>query len=132
MSQFGALARWVVKKGIDNLDASMLSPDVRKEVLTEVGLLLLKEGRIEEAVKAVVMAENREKLIEMGDEFMRQNKFEQATLAFIPTKDKQRLEKAAALCAKEGRYALALHAFIAAGNDEMARFIRDNFCLGSE
>ena len=85
------LARWVVEKGVDNINPAMLSADMRNEIMTEAGMILLKEGRFFEAVKAVTMAGNSEKLSEMGDEFVRQTKFEEAALCFIPVKNKEKL-----------------------------------------
>ncbi len=122
------LARWVVDKGIDNINPSMLSSEMKREVLTEAGMILLKEGRVYEAVKAVSMAENSGKLVQMGDEFMRQSKFDKAVLCFIPTKDKTRIEKAAVECAKQGQVQLAYYAYVASENAEMAVFLKENFC----
>ena len=101
---------------------------MRKEVFTEAGMILLKEGRIFEAVKAVTMAGNDAALLSMGDEFMRQTKFDQAALAYIPTKDKDRIEKAAEECAKQGNVMVAYYAYVASGNEQMAAFLKENFC----
>ncbi|MDD4877520.1 MAG: hypothetical protein PHO02_00605 [Candidatus Nanoarchaeia archaeon] len=122
------LARWVVEKGVDNINPSMLSAEMRSDIMTEAGIILLNEGRIYEAVKAVVMAGNSDKLVDMGDEFVRQTKFEEAALCFIPVKDKDKLEKTAAECAKLGNMSLAYFAYVAAGNDQMASFFKENFC----
>jgi hypothetical protein len=122
------LARWVVEKGVDSVNPTMLSADMRNEIMTEAGMILLKEGRFFEAVKAVTMAGNSAKLLEMGDEFVRQTKFEEATLCFIPTKDKARIEKSASECAKLGNMSLAYYAYIASENEEMAAFMKENFC----
>ncbi|MDI6737727.1 MAG: hypothetical protein QME12_04405 [Nanoarchaeota archaeon] len=122
------LARWVAGKGIDNVNPSMLSDEMRNGIMTEAGIILLKEGRIYEAVKAVVMAGNSDKLVEMGNEFIRQTKFEEAALCFIPVKDKEKLEKTAAECAKLGNMSLAYFAYLAAGNEQMALFLKENFC----
>ena len=122
------LSRWVVEKGIDKINPSMLSADMKKEVMTEAGLILLKEGRIFEAVKAITMADNSSALLAMGDEFMRQSKFDQAALAYIPTKDKARIEKAAEECAKQGNVLVAYYAYVASGNEQMAAFFKENFC----
>lgn len=122
------LARWVVEKGVDNVNPSMLSAEMRSDIMTEAGIILLKEGRIYEAVKAVVMAGNSDKLVEMGNEFVRQTKFEEAALCFIPIKDKEKLEKTAGECAKLGNMPLAYFAYAAAGNEQMAAFLKENFC----
>lgn len=122
------LARWVVEKGVDNVNPSMLSAEMRCDILTEAGMILLKEGRIYEAVKAIVLAGNSNKLLEMGNEFIRQTKFEEAALCLIPVKDKEKLERAAAECGKLGNMPLAYYAYLAAGNEQMASFIKENFC----
>lgn len=127
MSKLSTLARWIVDRGIDNINPSMLSDDFKKDVLTESGMLFFKEGKIRDAVKALRLAGNSARLVELGDEFMKQNRSEKAALFFIPSGDKDRIEKAAALCAKEGHFELAFEAYSAAGNMEMASFIRENF-----
>lgn len=120
------LARWIVRQGIDSFDSSMLSGDMKKDVFTKAGMMLFRQNNYKEAVRCLKIADNKEALCELGDELMKLNRFREATLAFIPTQDKERLDKAAALCAKEGEYELALEAYKASGNTEMASFISQN------
>ena len=127
MSSSATLARWIVEKGIDNIDPSMLSDELKKEVLTDAGMMFFKEGRLLDAIKCLKTANNPDKLLELGDEFMRQNRFEQAALCYIPAGDRQRTEKVAEICLKEEKHKLAYESFLAAGNDKMAFFLRENF-----
>ncbi|MBU2590053.1 MAG: hypothetical protein KKA65_03895 [Nanoarchaeota archaeon] len=127
MSQLDStLARWIVKEGVNSFDASMLSEQMRKEVFTSAGLLFFRQNNYRDAISCLQIAGNKEVLCELGDELMEINRFREAALAYIPTKDKKRLDKVAAICAKEGEYKLALEAYKASGNIEMASFINKN------
>ncbi|MBS3150842.1 hypothetical protein J4443_00480 [Candidatus Woesearchaeota archaeon] len=117
----------IIKDGINSVDLSMLD-DRGRGILSYVGERLYKLNRIPEAVEILERAEDFEKLRKIGDEFMRQNKVELAAMCFIPTKDKERLNNAAALCVKAMNYRLAAEAYFAAGNKEMAMFLKENYC----
>lgn len=127
MPSFNSVARWIVEKGIDNINPNMLSSELKKDVLTEAGLLFYNENNIKDAVKALKLANNTEKLYDWGKEFLRQNKVVHAALCLIPAGDQKLLEEVAGLCAKEGHVEVAYEAFVAAGNQNMATFIKENF-----
>ena len=106
----------------------MLDEDNGKRILVYVGEKLYKLNKISEAVTILEKAMEFERLKEMGDELMAQNKAGLAALCFIPTKDKERLNNVAVLCMKAMNFELAAKAYEAAGNLEMANFLKNNYC----
>src|SRR3989338_3022156 len=86
------LASLIANKGVDNIDVSMLSNDVKASILNDAAYLCFKMDKHIDAIKAWALAGNKAKLIEIGDWFLESARFRLAALAFIPTKDKARLE----------------------------------------
>lgn len=117
----------ILKNGIGSVDLSMLDDNNEKRILNYVGEKLYRLNKIPEAAVILEKAGNFEKLKEFGDQLLMQNKAELAALFFIPTRDKERLEKAAELCIKAMNYKLAAKAYEAAGNKDLAEFLKKNF-----
>jgi len=125
--KYNHLAVNIIKKGLSNVDFSKLDSTSKKEMLTKVSDLLLKEGKVKEAVEALILCNNQEKLTEVGDYFLRQNKFDNAALFLIPTKEHGRLTYLGFICIREGMYKIALEIYRALGDKTMAEFIEKNF-----
>ncbi len=117
----------ILKEGINSVNLSMLDESARKNILTDVGDKLYKQGKILEAIEMLSQAKDFVKLLKLGDMFLSENKSELATLCFIPTKEKDRLNNAAVLCIQAKNYKLASKAYEAADNKQMSSFIRENF-----
>ena len=117
----------ILKGGINSVNLSMLDDSSRKRILSDVGEKLYRENKIQESIEILSKANDFEKLTRIGDDFVLQGKGEFAALCFIPTKDKQRLSNAAVLCINAKNYKLAAKAYQAAGNQQMADFILQNF-----
>ncbi len=120
------LINQIVKKGLDSVDFSMLNPELKKFLLTGAGELLIKEGRIEEGIRAMAIADNKEKLNEYGKYFFEQNKIAYAALAFLPSGNKEMANKVAYLCLDQGFNSLAFELFKTAGNIVMMEFLNRN------
>jgi len=127
MSQVvNTLARWIVKNGMACFDRSMLSDEMNSRILSEAGAMFFNLGKIAEAIDAFSIANNNAMLLWAGDKLMDANRFREAAKAYIPTKDREKLDKAASVCMQAGDYKLALQAYEASGNIEMANFVRNN------
>ena len=120
----------ILKDGINSVNLSMLDEKARRNILTDVGEKLYKQGRFVDAIVIMAKANDIEKLLKLGDLFLLESKIELATLCFIPARDKQRLNNAAVLCIQSKNYKLAAKAYEAAGNRQMASFIQQNFVEG--
>lgn len=117
----------ILKEGINSVNLSMLDEKSRKNILTDVGEKLYRQGRLVEAIEILGKANDTERLIKLGDLFASESKFELAALCFIPAKDKQKLNDVAVKCIELKNYKLASAAYEAAENQQMANFIRQNF-----
>jgi len=117
----------IMREGINSVNLSMLDDGSRKRILSDVGDKLYKQHKFIEAIAIMVQANDMDKLIKLGDMFMSESKGELAALCFIPTKDRQRLNSAAVKCIEAKNYGLAAQAYEAAGNAQMASFIKENF-----
>lgn len=121
------IVKKIIKEGVDSVKLSMLDEGTKKKILADVGEKLCKQNRFTEAIEIMTKAGDVDKLKELGDDFLTENRAELAALCFIPTKDKERLSNAAALCANSGNYELAMKAYEAAGELDMASLIQKNF-----
>ncbi|MAG91957.1 hypothetical protein CMO83_04740 [Candidatus Woesearchaeota archaeon] len=117
----------ILKEGINSVSLSMLDEKSRKNILTDVGNKLFKQGKLLEAIEIITKSGDTERLIKLGDLFLQERKTELATLCFIPTKDKQKLNEAALMCIKLNKYDLAAKAYEAADNKQMSLFLQKNF-----
>lgn len=118
----------ILKEGISSVDLSMLDKTRENKILNYLGERLYKLNKVSEAAIILEKAGNFETLTEMGDELLVQSKAELAALCFIPTKDKERLNNVAILCMKAMNFELAAKSYEAAGNLEMANFLKNNYC----
>ena len=117
----------ILKEGISSVNLSMLDEKSRKNILTDVGEKLYRQGKLIEAISMLEKAGDIERLAKLGDLFLSEGKSELAALCFIPTKDKQKLNDAAVKCIELKNYKLASAAYEAADNKLMADFIKQNF-----
>ena len=118
----------IMKEGVNSVNLTMLDGASRKKILLDVANKLYKQNKVVESIKIMSISGFTEELIKMGDDFMHYKKYEYAALCFIPTKDKARLNEAGVNLIKDKNYNLAAEAYEAAGNFQMAEFIKKNFC----
>ena len=117
----------ILKEGISSVNLTMLDDKSRKDILTNAGEKLYRQGKILEAIEVLAKAGDVERLAKLGDLFLSESKAELAALCFIPTKDKERLNNVAVKCIELKNYKLAANAYEAADNKQMASFIQQNF-----
>lgn len=118
----------ILKEGINSVNLSMLDEKARKNILTDVGERLYKQGKIIDAIDMLAKSGDNERLAKLGSLFLSEMKIELATLCFIAVKDKEKLNGLAVSCIERRNYQLAAKAYEAADNQQMANFIRQNFC----
>ena len=118
----------ILKEGIKSVNLSMLDDQSRKNILTDVGEKLYRQGRLLEAIEMLAKSGDMERLEKLGNLFASEGKAELATLCFIGLKDKEKLNALAVSCIEIQNYALAAKAYEAADNIQMADFIKKNFC----
>jgi len=122
-----SLAAKLVEKGIESIDVSMLPPEHKKEILTEVAELLYNQGKLDDAAKMISKSGNHGKQVEFGKKFLEEGRFSLAVDALIGSNANELIKKAGIACMNIGNMDAALRAFISIGDNEMERFIRENF-----
>ena len=118
----------ILKDGINSVNLSMLDEKSRKNILTDVGEKLYKQGKLIEAIEILAKSGDNERLQKLGELFMSEGKIEPATLCFMALRDREKLNTLAVSCIERKNYQLAAKAYEAADNQQMANFIRQNFC----
>lgn len=120
------LAELILKKGVWNVDSSKLTPQLRRQVFEEAGMRLQKLERHEEAAKALSIAESPN-LHETLTAYMEQKQYAIAAFYALYSDDRELLERLAAECMKSGKKEAAIQLYTKSRNEEMVRFITENF-----
>jgi len=118
----------IVKGGVDSVNVSMLSHDLRLKLMTEAGSTLMHEGRYAEASRAFAIGENHDMLREQGRWFMEQKRPAIAAWFLLNVEERpEKLEELAEVCIGIGEYAAAKAIFEKLGNTTMLAFLKENF-----
>jgi|SRR3989338_9530921 len=118
----------IIKEGVNSVNLSMLDESSRKKIISEAADKLYKSNNFIEAINILSDENLTEELAKMGEEFMHYRKYDFAALCFIPLKDKSKLNEVGINLIKDKNYKLAAESYKAAGNMQMADFIKTNFC----
>lgn len=121
------IATEMVEKGIDNVNFSMLNPILKSQILVEAAELLIHKGRYDEAVDALIKAENPKKCLDLGTWFEDKHLFKHAAYCYIYSEDKVKMKTIAEICVKQGLYATAKQVYIALADESMIDFVEHNF-----
>jgi len=121
------IASQIVTKGIDSIDYSMISQDLRKKVFTEAGELFIKNGKSLEGIKSLIIAENIKLLKEYSIYFTEKGLFELAILCAINIKDKKLVADLAPLCLEKGACNEAIKGYEFLNEKEICSLIKENF-----
>lgn len=116
----------IVNEGVQAVNVSMLSPDLRKRLMTEAGQTLMRQSRFKEAAHAFALGENKEELREQGRWFLKQQKIGLAAYFLIHVEDHEMLEQLAQRCIAANETDAAKEIYSALGDDTMLAFIREN------
>lgn len=125
--EFSYIASKIIKKGINNVNFSMLPEDRKNSILSKVALLLYKENYYEEAIKIIDMSGNKYLIKSWMEEFISEKRSRYAVLCAIALKDSANIEKWAAICLEDGNYEIALQAYNTLEKKDMVDFIKANF-----
>jgi hypothetical protein len=117
----------IVKDGVQSVNVSMLSPELRFKLMTEAGNVLMHMARYPEAAKAFATADNREQLREHGKWFLEQQKVGLAAYFLLHVEREEQLEELAQRCIAANEIAPAEAIYAHLNDKVMLSFLRENF-----
>lgn len=117
----------IINEGLDKIDVSSLSDDMKLNLLTQAGDALLKKKRLEEAAGAYDIADNKQKLRETAHWFEEQKRFADAAIFMRHVGTYDELIALAERCIAAGAIAAAKQLYKQAGDDHMVIFLEKNF-----
>jgi len=120
----------IVNEGVQSINVSMLSPALRKALMTEAGNVLMHKGRFQEAAHAFSLGENKEMLREQGKWFLEQKRYGLAAYFLLHVEDEGVLQELAKDCIAANEYASAKAIYESLGDQTMLAFLRENFPSG--
>src|SRR3989338_1351470 len=127
--KFSKIVPSLLKKGIDNLNLSMFSQEVKCSILTALGEEYRKKGNLSDAVKSFVLAGNKEKLNYIGQDYEKLVQFDNCIDVYKLAGNKEKLFELGKKCLDEGRLDPAVKAFIAIGdNSQLIEVIYKPLC----
>jgi len=126
---FSLLVGSLIKKGVENVDTSSLSP-LLKEEFAIVAHKWFEVGNYENALKAYALVGDKFELSKIGKVCLQKFKHELAFEAFKYAQDPEGLVDVGNAFLGEGRLRDAYAAFKSSGNQEMIQFFENNFKEG--
>ena len=106
-NKFDKMVPQLLRKGVDNLNLSMFSPEMKFNLLTALGEAYRRKGNLNDAVKSFILAGNRKKLDEIGEDYERLLQFENCIEVYKMSGNVEKLNEIGKRCLNEGRLAHA-------------------------
>jgi hypothetical protein len=116
----------IVDEGVQSVNVSMLSPQLRLTLMSEAGSKLMHLGRYQEAGHAFSLANNKEALKEHGHWFLQQQRLAHAAYFLLHVEREEFLEDLAQKCIAANEIEAAKAIYNALGDQVMLHFIREN------
>src|SRR3989338_7140953 len=127
--KFSKIVPQLLKKGLDNLNLSMFSPELKYGILTSLGEEYRKRGNLNDAVKTFVLAGNRLCLNEVAEDYLRLQQFDNSIEAYKLAGNKEKLLEVGKKCLYESKIGPAMKAFIAIGDTQKLIEVGEQ-CIG--
>ncbi|MDD5177765.1 MAG: hypothetical protein PHT54_00565 [Candidatus Nanoarchaeia archaeon] len=128
ISQFRKIVPALIEKGVENLDLSMFSQEMRNEILNAVGEEHLLKGRLPDAVKIFLMTKNAQRLKDIAKNYEDIGLFGSAVDILKAIEDLDGLVRLGDRCLDAGRLGDAVRAIKYVGDKEKLVKI-GYFCL---
>jgi hypothetical protein len=117
----------ILKEGLQSVNVSMLSKELRLRLMTDAGNALMHANRYREAADAYALAENNELLREQGQWFLQQQKLALAAYFLRHVENGERLEELGQRCIGANEIEAAKAVYETMGNETMLNFLKENF-----
>ena len=116
-NKFSKIVPTLLKKGLDNINLSMFSPELKFSILTALGEGYKRKGNLNDAVKSFVLAGNKEKLNEVAKDYERLLQFHNCIEVYKLSNNKEKLLELGKRCLEESRLDSAIEAFMTLGDN---------------
>ncbi len=117
----------IVEQGVDSVNVTMISADLRKKLLTEAGNILMHKNKYKEAARAYFVGNNTELLQEQGKWFLEQKKPGIAAYFLLYIESEQVLKDLAQECIQTNNLEAAHAVYEKLGDKTMIEFLNQNF-----
>jgi methylmalonyl-CoA mutase cobalamin-binding subunit len=117
----------IVEQGVQSVNVSMISADLRKKLLTEAGNILMHKGKHKEAAEAYYVGGNIELLQEQGKWFLEQRKPGVAAYFLLHIEKQEFLHDLAQQCVETHNLESARAVYEKLGDKVMVEFLEQNF-----
>ena len=118
---FRKLIPALLQKGVEQLNLSMFSDDMRSTILNSLGDEYLRRGNLQGAAKAFILAGNQHRLSAVGQDFEKLGLFDNAVEAYKLCGDNKHLIALGTKCMEDGRFPSAIKAFKSINSEELLR-----------
>ena len=126
---FVLMVRSLLEKGLDKVDTTNLSPNMKEEI-GKVAEKFLSNGSYFDAVGAFILSGKKDRLVFVGRECFKKKKYEAAFNSFKCAEDSEGLIDVGNAFLGEGRLRDAYSAFKLSKNEEMIQLFEVNFKEG--
>ena len=131
LSNFKKILPALLEKGLDNINLSMFDEETKVALLNAFGDEYVRKGRSQEAMKAFILAGNKQKLTSIGEDYEKVCLFSNAIECYRLADNTDKLLKVGNKCLEEGKTGDAIKAFLTIKDVErLARVGED--CLRKE
>lgn len=117
----------ILNDGVRSVNVSMLSPELRKRLMTDAATALLSRNRIADAADALAIGGNLERLREIGEWYLLQRRYPAAALFLRHVEEPERLARLAQDCLAAGDVSAARAIYESLGDETMLEFLKQNF-----
>src|SRR3989344_4025878 len=118
---FRKLIPALLQKGVEQLNLSMFSDDMRATILNSLADEYLRRGNLQGAARAYILAGNQFKLSSVGRDFEKLGLFDNAIEAYKMCGDNKHLIALGTKCMEDGRFPNAIKAFKSINSEELLR-----------
>src|SRR3989344_2572395 len=124
-NKFSKIVPSLLKKGIDNLNLSMFSPELKNNILVALGEGYRKKGNLHEAAKSFLLAENKAKLNSVGEDYERLLQYDNCIEIYKTSGNTKKLFEIGRRCLVEGKFKQAAKAFVEVNYQEGLKQVGD-------
>jgi hypothetical protein len=116
----------ILREGVQSVNVSMLSPELRLKLMTDAGNTLMHQNRYKEAAHAFALAGNKEQLREHGNWLLKQKRFAHAAYFLVHVQDEEQLRELAQICIAANELEAAKEIYSTLGDETMLLFMKEN------